>query len=495
MRDYLLIYINGQRHEVVGTDAFRSLSDFLRTRLRLTGTKIVCEEGDCGSCTVLIGRVQNGEIRYFMADSCIAFLFQLDATHIVTVEGLSRGDGLTPVQQAMVDCHGSQCGFCTPGFVVAMTGLLESTSPSDTPLGLTAKAPEGDFRERNPGAWRTGLTGNLCRCTGYVPILEAGRSVDLSAHQPLNDLYPPAPLLADFATVGDHDVQLAVEQNNTTHRLFAPRTIGRVVRLRASHQGARLVAGATDVGVQINKGLTAPEVLIDLNRVTELEGIQVTGDHLLAGARATWSDLEKVCSQHFPEFAEIISIFGSPQIRNMGTIGGNIANASPIADSLPLLHVMEAELELVGNNGSRQVNINRFYQAYKQFDLQPDEIIARVRIPLPAPDEHLRLYKVSRRRDLDTATFTGAIRIQLLSNRIATASIALGAVGPTVLRLPKTEQFLVEQPFTVDTMQAAGELAAREVTPISDVRGTAEYRCQLTRNVLLKFYHQVADPV
>lgn len=479
MRDYLLIYVNGQRHQVRGAVAFLSLSDFLRVQLGLMGTKIVCSEGDCGSCTVLVGRPNGDHFDYRPVDSCILRMFQLDGTHIVTIEGLA-GDGgeceLTPVQQAMVDCHGSQCGFCTPGFVVAMTGLLEEN-----------EAPSEDD-------WRSGLTGNLCRCTGYVSILEAGRSVESGTR--LNERYDAVTMLPDLATVANEPLQIESNEGTRIRRFHAPTTIRAALEVLRSNPGAKVVAGATDVGVQLNKGLIDPDEFLDLNRVPELLGAAIetdpTGDAIVAGARATWTELLELTRGSMPEFQELVSIFGSPQIRHVGTLGGNIINASPIADSLPLLLVAEAELEFASTIGTRKLSILDFYQGYKKFDLRSGELLTRIRIPLPAPDVLLRLVKVSRRRDLDIATFTAAIWLRLDGDRIAEARIAFGACGPTVFRARGTEAHLVGQPFDEETMRAAGQIAASEITPISDVRGSVEFRRQLARNVLVKFYLEQA---
>jgi xanthine dehydrogenase small subunit len=253
---------------------------------------------------------------------------------------------------------------------------------------------------------------------------------------------------------------------------------------------ARLVAGATDVGVQVNHGAALPQAIVDLHHIHELRTLRITDDEVIAGALTTWTDLEAACRQHLPEFYRIVCLFGSPQIRNMGTLGGNIANGSPIADSLPFLYVMESELDLVSSTTSRTVNINDFFSGYKQCDLQPSEMIARVRIPLPDQREVLRLFKVSRRRDLDISTFTAALRLRMEGQRIARAAIALGGVGPNIIRARRTEAFLVDEALTLETASAAGDLAVSEITPISDVRGSADYRRQLTRNIFLRLYYE-----
>ena len=411
-----------------------------------------------------------GLLHYDVMDSCIAFVFQLDLAHVVTVEGLAENGRLTPVQQAMIRCHGSQCGFCTPGFVVAMTGLLESHERLDV------------------NCLRDGLTGNLCRCTGYTPIITAGCELDHTAHQRIDDRFPPALMQADFDRHGLTEVR--VHDGQSGRVMFAPRALDRATAIKQQQPEARLVAGATDVGVQVNKGASLARTILDLHRITELRTIQITDDEVIAGALTTWTDLEAACRQQLPEFYRIVRLFGSPQIRNLGTLGGNIANGSPIADSLPFLYVMESELDLVSSTASRTVNINDFYIGYKQCDLRPTELISRVRIPRPDDRDRLRLFKVSRRRDLDISTLTAALRLRLEGDRIRRAAIALGGVGPNIIRARRTEAFLVNQDWTLETARAAGDVAVSEIRAISDVRGTADYRRQLTRNIFLKLYYE-----
>ncbi len=472
MRDYLLLFINGQTHKVSGSDAWLSLGVFLRQRLRLTGTKIVCEEGDCGSCSVLIADLDQANPTYYPIDSCIAFVFQLDGTHIITVEGLSDSENLTSVQQAMIDCHGSQCGFCTPGFVMAMTGVMERRCV----VGASASDQAYD--------WPLELSGNLCRCTGYQPILEACHQAGSEDYQQLEGRYPMQAIQTRYASHEGESIGIT----HGKRQLFVPRSLPEALQLKRDFPAARWVAGATDVGVQSNKRHASPDLAIVLRRIRKLKTIENSEAALTIGSAVSWTEMLPFCDEHFPPFTKIVNLFGSPQIRNMGTIGGNIANASPIADSLPLLHVLECELELVSTEGSRWVNINRFYTDYKQYDLKPNELIARVKLPKQSSRDVLRLYKVSRRRDMDISTFTAAIRMQILSGVVHSASLALGAVGPTVLRLPRTEAYLTGKAFSLDTMAAAGEIVVDEITPISDVRGSADYRYQLAKNILLKFY-------
>jgi xanthine dehydrogenase small subunit len=570
MRDHLVLYINGKRHAVHGRDAFLSLSEYLRRRCNLIGTKIVCSEGDCGACTVLIGRAENPppskgweqpstvasgdraqggspceasggginalanattstaadgafripqsaiRIPYLPIDSCIQFLFQLDGAHVITVEGLDRSGQLTPVQQAMIDCHGSQCGFCTPGFVMSMTGMLEECD------------------ELEEETLRTGLTGNLCRCTGYTQIIESGLLCKEAQHERLNELYPPETMLAEFHKLRGEPLQLEAKWFGEPHIAASPATLAGALDFLAAHPTATIVAGATDIGVRINKTGRLPPAILDLNRIPELRGVGI-GVEIAMFAGATWTDLlnaiaaaprverrgkdnrlrprlsdltdsngdwpaeQSAINRHgsdgLGEFAQIISRFGARQIRNVGTIAGNVVNASPIADSLPFLFVMDALIVIASKDDMRLVNIHDFYHGYKQVDLRPGELVMGVRIPRPTPEDILRLYKISRRRDLDISTLTAAIRLRLSeddSEVITHAAIALGGVGPTVIRPRRAEQFLLGQPFTEQTMQAAATIAVDEITPITDVRGAADYRRQLVRNIFRKFYHQEA---
>lgn len=475
MRDHILLFVNGKQHRIDGEDAFRTLSDFLRNVLSLVGTKIVCSEGDCGSCSVLCGipSVDTTTFSYKPIDSCIRFVYQLDGCNIVTVEGLANNKTqcgkLNGVQQSMIDCHGSQCGFCTPGFVMTMTGMLEEDA-----------TPTED-------QWRHGLTGNLCRCTGYSPIITAGLRCNASLTPSMNECFDAGEMIATTGDTRLDDIKVQSDAGS----IYSPITIEQAIEFLNENPNAKVVAGATDVGVQFNKGYCKGDVWLDLNRIESLKRASTASGDIVAGACATWADVETLIEKQLPQFQKIISLFGSPQIRNVGTIGGNIINASPIADSLPLMFVSEAELQLRGKDGSRDVNINDFYQGYKKFDLQPDELLTQVRIPLPDDDEKLRLYKISRRKDLDISSFTAAIKIKLAGDKIESAAIAYGAVGPVVLRLPKTESFLVGKELDFETMTAAGEIAVGEITPISDVRGGDDYRFQLARNVLLKFVHEV----
>jgi xanthine dehydrogenase small subunit len=456
VRDHILININGTTHRIEGDASFQTLANYLRQDVAATGTKIVCEEGDCGACTVLTRRSADADYR--PVNSCILNLAQLDGSSIVTVEALRvsaspRETGLHPVQTAMVNCHGAQCGYCTPGFVMAMAGMFE----------VCDRVNEKQVRD--------GLTGNLCRCTGYEPIIKAALAVDGSASAKMRDRYPALPDASDSVTIGN---------------FAAPATLDEAIAFKRDHPGCTIVQGGTDVGVWVNKRNYAAPAMLSLAKIASLYALREEDGAIVVGANTTLADFETFTADRIPELAKILAIFGSPQIKNAGTLIGNIANGSPIGDTLPYLFVAGAVLEM--NNGTRTVPIDRFYLGYRKFDLQPDEIITRVRINVVR--DTLKLYKVSRRKDLDISAFTAAIGLAMSGDRIDRATIAYGGVAPTVIRLPRTEAFLAGKSATLDTFEHAGRIARDEIKPISDVRGSADYRLQLAENIMAKFWYE-----
>jgi xanthine dehydrogenase small subunit len=469
MRDYILVYINGQAHEIRAEDAFLPLTDFLRGPLAKCGTKVVCAEGDCGACTVAIGRAEKGTMVYKPVNGCIQLMFQLDCTHVITVEGVGDPDAMNPVQKAMVECHGAQCGFCTPGFVMAMCSLFDSG------------------RQPNRQAVKDGLSGNLCRCTGYVSIIDSALSVQSNKVVSFNRQYPPEPLLESFARHQKEDVQVEFEGRTA----FLPATIEQAVAFKKKHPRAAIISGGTDVCVNINKRNFEPEQFISTAALAGLDELRVNGAVLEIGARVTLRALEHFVKDLIPELYDVLFVFGSPQIRYAATLAGNIANASPISDTLPFLYVMDAELEVVGTAGARRIKIQSFYKGYKDLALESDELITRIFLPLPKKTDLLRLYKVSRREHLDISSFAAAIRMSKDDeDKIVDPVIAYGGVGPVIIRMRKTEEFLTGKTFSLESFAAAGSIACQEIKPLSDMRGSSDFRYQLAKNILLKYFHE-----
>ena len=500
VRSTIVFYLNGKRQTASGDTLQLTLAHWLRRHRGLVGTKVMCTEGDCGACSVLVGRPITAaatHLRYQAIDACIAFLFQIDRCHVVTVEGLATsrnadGNGanndLTAIQRSMVDCHGSQCGFCTPGFIMTMHAMVEADQRLDD------------------DTMRYGLSGNLCRCTGYVQILEAGRrAAEQIASAPaqqkirLADRFDEAAMTADFRSLGSSPIE-----SDGPHRTFIPQTTRQACEYRAAYPNAICVAGGTDYGVLRNHHrLAASDVIylgqIDSNnhpsesnnaqRRVGFQDIVVSDGRLTIGGGATWSAIERAVAEIAPQYHHILTRFGSPQIRNMGTIGGNLASGSPIADSVPFHLVLDTELELASVRGCRRVRLEDFYQGYRQTVLMPDELIVSIQTRLPKKSERLRLFKISKRRDMDISTVTFAILANIANDQIVDAKVAVGGVGPQVMRMAPAEAFLRGKAWSPETLRAAGRMMRQQITPWTDVRGGANYRRQLVENLMVKSYY------
>lgn len=490
MRDHAVLYINGQRREVRGPQAFWMLSDYLRYDLGLTGTKIVCAEGDCGACTVLRGfvlpaRPRSGRTKtksnvlcFAPVNSCIALVAQMDGSQLITIEGLKKAGQIGEIQKAMAAEQGSQCGFCTPGFVMALAGRFER------------KCAKLDEKQA-----RNALTGNLCRCTGYQPILEAATAIDPKRVENLRARYTSSVIEKDLANVLREPLHIEAEGSSSApeHRdFFAPVNWKEAARFLGRRRDARLIGASTDLGVQVNKGRFDPRALLSLHLVPEAYAIGQVRDKartwIEVGARVTLTELRDFVEPLVPEFAKFLNLFASPQIKNVATLVGNVANGSPIGDTLPFLMAMDAEVDVVGPRGRRSVPFVDFYKGYKKLDLRPGEIVTAVRFAAPAKGEQVRLFKVSQRKDLDISSVNAAFRVKMgKDGSVIEARVVFGGVGPTVLRLRTVERALTGPRPTEATLTRASEAMRKEMTLLSDVRGSAEYREMLCENLFRKF--------
>jgi xanthine dehydrogenase small subunit len=409
-------------------------------------------------------------MQYSTVTSCIQLMSQLDAAHVVTVEGL-KSTGPATIQQSMVACHGAQCGYCTPGFVVSLYDLMHTGEPIDA------------------HAIRRGLVGNLCRCTGYDSIIRAALAADRGAIPPIDTLYPPADIAAALTQAASEEALIETASGRT---FYKPMTIDQATAFRAARGDCAIIAGATDLGVTHNKGTRPITIAMTTAALADLRTIRASEGSLYVGATATLSELERAAEEHLPEFARFLAYFGSPPIKNAATLAGNLVTASPIGDTLPMLLALEAQIDIAGPNGRRRrVAMNDFYMGYRRTTLALDELVMGVEIPLPRPGEIFKLYKVSRRKDLDISAVSAAIWLRPgPSGAFDDIRIAFGGVGPMVVCLTKTEAALRGGPMTLDRFEHAARIARDEVTPISDVRGSERYRRVLAGNILLKFWHE-----
>ncbi|MFB2566022.1 xanthine dehydrogenase small subunit [Rhizobium sp. IMFF44] len=471
IRSELRFILNGQDIVLNDVAPDQTLLDWLRLSRSLKGTKEGCAEGDCGACTVLVGRLMPaGSLLYESVNACIRFLGSLDGCHVVTVEHLASSDEhLHPVQQAMVDFHGSQCGFCTPGFVMSLYGLwMQTPNPTDQQI-------------------ETALQGNLCRCTGYEPILRAARAIS-NYGGTQND-----PLLVERDTIIARLKALAdgarVEIGEGRHRLIVPANLDDFASVLEASPTATVVAGSTDVGLWVTKHMRDITPVIFIAGLQELKSIAVKDRVITIGAGVTYSEAVATLSEHIPALGPLITRIGGQQVRNMGTIGGNIANGSPIGDTPPALIALNASLTLRKGAARRTVALEDFFIAYGKQDRQPGEFVEAVHIPVPAADEKFAVYKVTKRRDEDITATLGAFRLALAADgTVAEIRIAYGGMAATPKRAFAVERALLGQPWNEKTVDMAMEKYAEDYTPLTDMRATAEYRALAARNLLLRFY-------
>jgi xanthine dehydrogenase small subunit len=458
--------LDGKVRQLDGVDPTLTVLDWLRGGERRCGSKEGCREGDCGACTVVLAELHRGELRYRAVNACILFVPALDGKALLTVESLSApGEALHPVQQAMVDCHASQCGFCTPGFVMSLLALYESEP-----------APSRDRVNEV-------LAGNLCRCTGYRPIVDAaerayqdGGGPRLAAHQ--------AALSAQLRSIARSDT-LTVEHD--ARRLFAPRTADALAGLLLEHPGAHLLAGGTDVGLWVTKQHRDLDVIVHLGEVEELSEVVRTETHVEIGASATYTDALAVLSGPLPALAALVRRIGSQQIRNTGTLVGNVANASPIGDTLPALLALGASAVLRRGTARREIPLDDFFLGYRKTALQPCEFVERVRVPLPRAGLRFATYKVAKRFDQDISAVCGAFAVTLERGRVREARLAYGGMAAIPRRAVACEAALVGQPWTEETVASLLPLLDGEFQPLSDMRASAAYRTLVARNLLRKF--------
>ena len=434
--------LNGETVQVEAAPT-RTLLDWLREDRNLCGTKEGCNEGDCGACTVMVTDGDGAK----SLNACILFLPQLHGKAVRTVEGISGPDGtLHPVQAAMIEKHGSQCGFCTPGFIAAMaTGHTNGRTDHDDMLA-----------------------GNLCRCTGYAPIV---RAAEVAADAPVPDwMHDTPPQAGDVA--------------------YAPASLDDLARWYWEHPDATLIAGATDVGLWVTKQLRDLPDVAFLNRCAELRAITETDDTIHFGAAVTMTEvLDKVRTSH-PSYAEMIRRYGSDQVRNAATIGGNIANGSPIGDNPPALIVMGATLHLRHGDTTRDIPLEDFFIEYGKQDRQPGELVTGVTIPKSAPS--LRCYKISKRFDQDISALCGCFNITVENGTVRHARIAFGGMAGTPHRATSVENALIDRPWSTETIAAAAERFADDYTPMTDMRASSAYRLQTAQNLLHRYLAEMS---
>jgi xanthine dehydrogenase small subunit len=436
------------------------LLDFVRYQQHLKGTKIGCREGDCGACTVLLGKLENGEMKYQSVTSCLVPLGNAAGKHVVTVEGLNVAE-LSPVQQAIIEENGTQCGFCTVGFVVSLTGYCLQNEKPEYQKAIAA------------------MDGNICRCTGYKSLERAAaKLVEGLTERPAKE----------------HFQWLA---NNNYLPAYFPAIKEKLLALNLPEDGkldtaeSFTIAGGTDMLVQKMETIRSASVNLLWNQ-DHLKGIAQEGNKIVIGGGSTVSELRDsaLMQNHFPQLYRHLKLVSSTQIRNMGTLAGNFANASPIGDLTIYFLALNATLLLKKGETRRELPLKELYLGYKTLAKQPDELIEKVMFEIPGPNSYFNFEKVSKRTHLDIASVNSAMQLKVENNRITEAFASAGGVGPVPLFLSKTAEFLKGKEISEEVLQAATEVALQEISPISDARGTAQYKRLLLRQLL--FAHFIA---
>lgn len=476
--------LDGRDVRLTNVSPTTTLLNWLREDAGRCGTKEGCAEGDCGACTVVLAEVRDLQLHWRSVNACIQFLPTLHGKALFTVESLRAADGrLHPAQAAMVSCHGSQCGFCTPGFVMSLFGLYQ-----------TEAAPDD-------GAVTDALSGNLCRCTGYRPIKSAAHEM-YRLPVPSGSLPAPQWLPGDAAAQALLERLSALDTDDRTldivhagGRFTAPRSVDAFADCVAAHPGATILAGSTDVGLWVTKQFRALPHLIYLGRVRELDHISETDGWLEIAAAVTLEDAFRAILQHYPEFSELWRRFASRPIRNAGTLCGNIANGSPIGDSMPALIAIGAEVVLRSGSHSRALALEALYLGYQKKDLAPGEFVHSVRIPLPRrprDQQLIRAWKISKRQDQDISAVFGGFSLQFEHGVVREARLAFGGMAATPKRARHAEAALTGRPFDAAALSDARTALAQDFQPLSDMRASAAYRMQVAANLLTRLQLELA---
>jgi xanthine dehydrogenase small subunit len=472
MRNKIVFFLNGTKEEVGSEHAGLMLSDYLRLKKNLTGTKVVCAEGDCGACSVLRYFPQNEmskEDTYLPINSCITLVANLDGSSLVTVEALKEDDKFHVSQKAMIECHGSQCGFCTPGFVIALTGLVEKKI-SQNKCSLTTQEA------------KNALTGNLCRCTGYEPIINSALNMDLQSASSLKTRYFSKQQELELKKTREESVQI----EGSDFSYFAPKTLNEALDYLKQYPQARITGATTDLGVVHNKRKIQLNHVLSLHLIENFYRIEKSGDEITIGARVTLSDFRSFMKIHLPEMAHYLDIFASPQIKNLATVVGNVANASPIGDTPPALLALRGRVVI---NDSKEIPLENFFKGYRQTALGQGEIITAIKMTLPKKNADLRFYKNSNRKDLDISAINLAIHTEWKNEEkteIEDIIIAAGGVAAIPMRMVKTEDFFKQN----NDLKGALSILHQEFNPLSDLRASSAYRHVLVENFIKRFFSE-----
>lgn len=466
--DTIQFLFSNQIYKIKNPDPNKTILSYVRDDLKKTGTKEGCAEGGCGACTIVLGELQKNKIIYKAINACIAFLPTLNGKQLILVEDLiGNNQKLHPVQEAMVKFHGSQCGFCTPGFTMSLFSMYKNN------------------RSVNKDIVDEALSGNLCRCTGYRPIIDAAKSLNNKID------------LDHFKKNQNRTINLLkkiqiseVEINNKGKRYFAPKTIINLKKILKKYPNAKILSGGTDLSLEVTKLRKEIKTIVSLNSLENLNFIKKNKNYIEIGATTSLIEFQNFIKKYFTDFYEVLKRYGSLQIRNVGTIAGNIATASPIGDTLPLLLTLEAKVMVQGINKIKTFSLNEFFVSYRKTKLKKGEFIYSIKIPI-IKDSIFKAYKISKRFDDDISSVCGSFIFSIQNNKIKKAVIAYGGMSEIPKRASAIENRLLNSEFSENTFEKAVNLINKDFSPLDDMRASKNYRIAVAKNLLLKAFHEI----
>ena len=453
--------------ELSNPDSNETLLNFIRTKLKKTGTKEGCAEGGCGACTVVLGELENNNINYKAINACIAFVPSLEGKQLILVEDLVSKNELHPVQKAMVNYHGSQCGFCTPGFVMSLFAMYKN------------------YSSYSEAIIKDSIQGNLCRCTGYRPIIDAAKSLNKKSGF---DHFSKNKKITLGLLKKIQKRNIAIINNNKKY--FAPKSVNELKNILRQEPNSKLISGGTDISLIVTKERKDLNSLIYMNSINELNYIKENNNYIEVGATTPLINFESFIKKYFPDFSQILKRYGSVQIRNICTIAGNIATASPIGDTLPLLLVLDSQIVIKDKSKTQILPLNGFFIGYRKTKLKKGQFIHSIRIPL-LKKNIFKAYKISKRIDDDISSVCASFNIEINNNKIKKIRIAYGGMSSIPKRAFNCEKILLNSFLSDKTINKAKKLLEKDFKPITDARASKKYRMEVAKNLLEKCFLEV----
>ena len=467
--DTIQFLLNNKIYKIKNPDPNKTILSYVRDDLKKTGTKEGCAEGGCGACTIVLGELNKNKIIYKAINACISFLPILNGKQLILVEDLTNDNKLHPVQEAMVKFHGSQCGFCTPGFTMSLFSMHKN------------------FKLINNQVIDEALSGNLCRCTGYRPIIDAAKSLNNKKDQDQfkKNKNQTISLLRKIKNVD-------LEINNRGKKYFAPKTITNLKKILKKFPNAKILSGGTDLSLEVTKLRKELKTIISLNSIEKLNFIKKTKNSVEIGATTSLIDFQNFIKKYFVDFYDILKRYGSIQIRNVGTIAGNIATASPIGDTLPLLLTLDAKVVVQGLKQTKVFSLNEFFISYRKTKLKKGEFIYSIKIPINK-NKIFKAYKISKRFDDDISSVCGSFSFLINKNKITKVAIAYGGMSEIPKRAKTIEKKLINSEFSENTFNKAVNLINKDFSPLDDMRASKNYRINVAKNLLLKAFYEIKN--